>query len=308
MAKRIIGIHIDDYRIICSEARIGGGIAIEKLAVATLSPGIVQNGIIGNPAEVSETLSELLAGMEVTTANAIVNIPTNLTQIKCIPIEKNYLASSPDQMEWELSHHINEPMEYFQFSYSALSGTYILVGVRQYALTTRTQALEKAGLLVTSADPDPIALFNLFSIIEGAKSTNSIAIVDIQLPFSQIVFFARGEFGFGGTIFTPPELFGIGNGLKTWREFSDDLTAAVLMATKSQEIFNPVCMTENIVFTGRTIKDDIAQTIASKAGLNLLEFRKLSKKRTKVKPKKTGLEPTELSITLGLAAHGTMIS
>lgn len=303
MAKRILGIHLEDYRIICVEARVKNSVVVEKIAATQLPQGIVIDGIVVEPASVVEILTEIVSRIEVSTDHAIVNIPSNLVQIKCIPTEKDYIMTADDQLTWEISQHHNESISDFEVSHYTFPTTTILVGARRAALAGRAQALERAGLLVTAADPDPIAVFNLISLASTAKTPINTMIIDIQTPFSQIVLSANNEFGYGGSFFTPPELFGYGSGPRTWREFGEDLFASTKMVIKAQETVNPIFMPEAIVFTGRPLKGDITQSLAAKLELQLLDFVSLIKRKSKVKSKKHGLAPSELSVVLGLAAH-----
>lgn len=306
MAKHILGIHIGENRLICIEGRIGGGITVHKIANINFEPNTVINGTIADPSSLTEALVEMLVKLEVITAKAVVNIPVNLAEVKCIPTESEYLSSAPDQIEWELRHYINEPSDEFQFSTFSLQTSTVLVAVRRQALDSYAQVIEKAGLLVEAIDPEQIALFNLMSVALGSKPKDSIAVVNIEVPFSQVIFFERGNFGCGGKLFTPPELFGLGDGKKTWREFSEDIAATVSITMEAQKQINPTLVPEKILFAGRPIKEDIIATIAGKVGLQLVQYKDLMKKRIKIKPRKHGLNPTELSIALGLAAHGVV--
>ncbi|RKZ28001.1 hypothetical protein DRQ26_02030 [bacterium] len=304
MAKHILGIHISDNRIICVECKLGSGISANKIAKIDLRQGVVVNGTIADPTFLAESIVEMLAKMEVLSAKTIVNIPVNLAEVKCIPTEKEYLSITPDQIEWEMRHHLNESPEEFSFSAFSLPGSTILTAVRKQVIDSYSQVLEKAGLLVEAIDPEQIALFNLVSVAVGSKPKDSLAVVDIEIPFSQVIYFERGNFGCGGKLFTPPELFGLGEGKKTWREFGEDISATISMTLDAQKQLNPTAVPEKIVFCGRKIKEDIAATIAGKVGLQLIQYNDLTKKRVKVKAHRHGLEPAELSIALGLAAHG----
>ena len=303
MTKRTLGIHLEDYRIICVEAKVKNSVVVEKIATTELPRGIVTDGIIVEPASIVEILTEMLSKIEVSTDRAIVNIPSNLVQIKCIPTEKDYITIADDQLSWEISQHHNESILDFEVSHYTFPTTTILVGARRAALAGRAQVLEHAGLLVTSADPDPIAVFNLISLTTSSKTPINTMIIDVQTPFSQIVLSAKNEFGYGGSFFTPPELFGYGSGQRTWREFGEDLLASTKMVIKSLETVNPIFMPEAVLFTGRPLKGDIAQSLAAKLELKLLDFVSMTKRKSKVKSKKHGLAPTELSVVLGLAAH-----
>ena len=304
MAKKFLGIQIGEYRIICVEARVSGGVIVNKIATAPLMENSVVNGIIAQPENVTEILQSTITKMEVTTDDAIINIPSNLAQIKCIPTEQDYLNLTEDQLEWELSHHLNEPIENLNVSHFVLPSTTVLVAAKKEPLMKRAEIAEKVGLNVVSLDPEPIAMFNLFSVIEGAKPKRNLIIANIEIPYSYLIIFAKGEFWNGPAFFTPPEIFGIGEGKRTWREFTDDIIAAFDMIIHSYQRFNPAFNLDGVIFSGRKLKEDIEQTISSRFNADIIDFEKILKRKTKLKSKRANIEPSEAAISIGLAAHG----
>ncbi len=304
MAKRILGIHIGEYRVICIEARHSGNIVVEKVACSPLPEQSVANGIISDPSAVAEVLEAVISKMEVSTNNAIVNLPANLAQIKCIPTEQDYLELTPDQLRWEISHHLNDPVEESIISYFDLPMTTVLVAAKKAPVESRARLIEKIGLTVNAIDPDPIAIFNLFALVEGTKPRRNLIIVDIQIPFTQVVVFAKGEFWYGSSIFTPSELFGIGSGKKTWREFTENIEQALNMVLNSYKLFNPAFEPDGIIFSGRPLKEGSEQSISSQIEIKSIEIKPILKRKVKLKHKKAGLSPGEAAIAVGLAAHG----
>ncbi|RKZ29668.1 hypothetical protein DRQ33_08605 [bacterium] len=304
MAKRILGIQIGEYRVICVEAKISGGIVAEKIATAPLPELSVVNGVITKPMEVVEVLEAIITKMEIVTDNTILNIPANLAQIKCIPTEENYLNITHDELEWELAQHFNEPMEEFTTSAFVLPITTVLIAAKTVPMEVRASIAEKVGLTVLSVDPEPIAIFNLFSTIEGSKPKRDIVIINIQVPYSHIVIFARGEFWNGGIFFTPPELFNLSEGKKTWREFTDDLVSTIKIAMRTYTKFNPAFEPGTIAIVGRILKEGVSSTISSQFNADIVDIPSLLKKKTKFKHKKAKISAEESAVALGLVAHG----
>ncbi len=280
---------------------------MDRVAAASLPEGAVVAGVVANAHSAVQTLSDILAKMEVTTAHAALNIPPNLVQIKQIPKEEKYLSVVGDQVEWEISHHINEPLDEYELSAHSLLVSTVLVAARRRALETRTKVLEEAGLVVVAVDPDPIAVFNAIAAASGAKPNKNIVVVDVEVPYSSVVLFAKGDFGYGGAFFTPPELFGLGEGRRTWREFQEDLAAFVRMAVEAYRKLNPLFVAEGISFVGLGLKEGVASSVAAQVGLQVVEPVELVRKRVKVKPKKFGLSAQELFVAVGLAAHGAVV-
>ncbi|MCD6532424.1 pilus assembly protein PilM [bacterium] len=307
MAKKVLGIHIGEHRIICVEAKVGGNVVAEKIGIVPLPELAVVNGIIAKPKEVLEVMEGLITRMEISTNNAIINIPPNLSLIKCIPYEENYLQLAEDQIKWELSHHFNEPLDDYLVSAFSLSMTTVLVGVREESVQMRVSVAEKMGLSVLATDPDPVALFNLFATFEGAKPKKNYIITHIEVPFSSVVFFSKGDFWYGGHLFTPPELFGLGEGKRSWREFGEDLTTMLKLSVEAYRIFNPLFEPETIYFTGRKLPEDTAQSVSSQIGASIGDISDRLRKKNKLKPKKGTIEPQEGVIALGLAAHGSTL-
>lgn len=307
MTKTILGIHLGDYKIICVEARISSSIIIDKIAIAKLPSGVVIGGTIVDFTTVASEISEVLAELEVSTADAVIDIPANLTFIKSIPTEKDYATVTEDQFLWELSHHINESLESYITGDFIFDTTTILFAVRKDAIEARSKILEHAGLSVLSIDPAPVANFNFLSFICGNKTSQSIILFHADVPYSHIVFFNRGEMGYGGTVFANPELFALGEGKKTWREFSEDIISSIRMAINSQKILNPSFTAEHIVFTGLTLQSGVEQNVASHLGIELLDLKELCKKKIAIKPRKPAIDLAGVSIVAGLVAHGQLL-
>ena len=303
MTKTILGIHIGEHRIICTEAKTTGKIIVEKVAVASLPRDTVADGIILNSDAVMYSLSEIITRMEISTTNAVLNIPANLVHIKSIPTEADYIAISEDQLSWEMSHHINEPLTNYQLSHFVFPITTLIVATRKQAIVSRAQILERVGLFVEAAYPEQIALFNFLSAAVGHRAKQNIAFMNIEVPFSQVLLFTQGEFGYCSNLFTPPELFGIGTGKKTWREFGDDLCAIMSIAIETQRLVVPAFAPDILITAGRPIKADIVSSIAQKIGAQTKDFNKFSKEKIKIRPHRFGVSKEELSIVLGLTAH-----
>lgn len=308
MAKRVLGIHIGDYRIICVEARVSGSsVVTEKIGVGPLPELSVVNGVVANPRGVLETLESITTQMEITTGDAIINIPPNLSVIKCIPYEEKYLDLTDDQIKWELSHHINESVEQYLVSAFSLSATTVLVGAKEEAVNIRVAIAEKLGLTVLSVDPDPVAVFNLFALWEGARPKKNYVVVNVEVPFSSVVMFSKGEFWYGGALFTPPELFGYEGGKKSWREFTEDLVAMLKMGVEAYTVFNPLFEPEEIYFVGRPLPDDVIQNVLVQLNLKSGKIDENLRKKARFKPKKGTINPREGVVALGLAAHGSVL-
>ncbi|MCD6594733.1 pilus assembly protein PilM [bacterium] len=304
MAKHFLGIQISEYRIICIEAKVAGSVTVNKIAMASLPENSVVNGVIAEPTAVSEVLEAVITKMEITTDDAIINIPENLAQIKCIPTEQNYLNLTDDQLNWELSQHLNEPLQNLSTSYFILPMTTVLVAAKKEPVIIRAEIAEKIGLNILALDPEPIAMFNLLTVLEGSKPKRNLIVADIHIPYSYLIVFAKGEFWNGPAFFTPPEIFGIGDGKKTWREFTEDLITAFDITIHSYQRFNPAFNLDGIILSGRKLKDGIEQTIQSRLNVDIIDFAKILKKKTKLKPQKANIEPGEAVIALGLATHG----
>ncbi len=307
MAKRVLGIHIGDYRIITVEAKVGGNVVAEKIGTAPLPENAVVNGIVARPGDVVEVLDAIITKMEITTSNAVLNVPANLSLIKCIPTEENYLNLAEDQIKWELSHHTGDPIEEYIVSAFSLPMTTVLVGAKEDPVHTRVAIAEKIGLSVLAVDPDPIAVFNYFATIQGAKPKKHFVVVNVEVPYSCVVMFSRGEFWHGGNLFTPPELFGLGEGKKSWREFTEDLIAIIRMAVDGYKIFNPLFEPETIYLVGRPLPPDVIQNITAQTNLQSADISATLRKKNRFKPKKGTIEPQEGVVALGLAAHGGVV-
>ncbi len=307
MTKSILGICLGDYKIICVEARISGSIIIHKIAIAKLPEGAITGGTIVDPITVASEISEILAEMEVSAADVVVDIPANLTFIKSIPTEKDYATVTEDQLLWELSHHINEPLESYITGNFIFDTTTILFAARKEAIEARSRILEHAGLSVLSVDPAPVATFNFISFIQGNKTNQTIVLFHADVPYSHIVFFDRGEMGYGGTVFTSPELFGLGEGKKTWREFSEDIISSIRMAIDSRKMLSASFTVEGLLFTGLALQSGIQETVSSHLGIETLDLKALCKKKIVIKPRKPSIDLAGLSVVAGLVAHGQLL-
>ncbi len=303
MAKKLLGIHIDDRRIICVEAKVSGSVAIEKIATSTLPDNCIANGFITDFNAAYGALDMLIHKTETVATEAIIDVPTNLAYMKFIPFENGYLSATNDQLLWEISMHTGTT-DAGKISFFHQAKTTCLIAAKNENIKTRAALVEKAGISVLSAVPSSLALFNFISYLESFKNKRNIALIDVETPFSTIVFYVQGEFFTNGSTYTPPELFGFGFGKTTWGEFSENIVEAVKLALKALTKLYPTGAPEMILFSGRPIPMEASSAIAQSLGAKVVDIELLMKKKFGTKPKKAGLSFAELALATALVVNG----
>lgn len=303
MPKNALGIYIGEREIICTEVKLGGTIVVEKLISSDIPEGAVSLGVITDIKSLAKILRNLLEQIEVTTDSAVTNIPPNLCGIKIIPEEPGYEKISNDQISWEMSYHMNEPQEELITSYQHAENGIILSAARKDDVIDRGRVLEDAGLFVESIQPQPIADFNLVSLISRLQSGFGAIVVHIDYPYSHVTIFDRGRFFYGVHFFT--DIYAherIGETVDTARLRNDILDAVRITLgayLKREPAFRPT----GIIYIGKKLDEAFRNSLNDRLGFSEINIEKLVSRTMKIRVSTAKKPLSQLLPVVGLSLY-----
>ncbi len=297
MSKNVLGVYLSDYKIVCAEVKVGRPPKTEKVAAWPIPKGSITFGSINNLDKVAESLIGVLDKLEASTYNAVLNIPTNLVGIKTIPHEEGYSKITEDQIAWEMSLHMNEPVENLVTScFQTPYGLVMSASLNRY-LIERGKVLEKAGLFVESIDPQPIADFNLMTVSSAARQKLSLAVVNVEKYYSHVIIFDKGKFFFGTNFFVSSDMLGKNESTK----LNDEIAESIKLSIGAYILMEPSFQANGIVYFGFPISEAAKQGISERLNIKEIKPKDIFPKGIMSVKQKTGLTISEVLPVIGLA-------
>jgi len=187
MAKKVVTLYIDDNGLSLLEAK---GKRVKKWASVPLDPGLVQDGVVFDTAELAAKIKELLKAQKVRTKKAIIGLSGLhcLSRVLTVPkVSKDLLAKAVSQ---EAEKTLSVPLDQLYLSWQVISSSKEDMQIFVAAVPCNTadsmiEALRQAGIKPYLMDLKPLALTR---VVQDATAV----IVDIQKNEFDLVIMVDG--------------------------------------------------------------------------------------------------------------------
>ena len=187
MAKKVVTLYIDDNGLSLLEVK---GKRVKKWASVPLEPGLVQDGVVLDTAELADKIRELLKAQKVRTKKAIVGLSGLhcLSRVLTVPkISKDLLAKAVSQ---EAERTLSVPLDQLYLSWQVISSSKEEMQIFVAAVPCNTadsmiEALRQADMKPYLMDLKPLALTR-------AVQDATAVIVDIQKNEFDLVIMVDG--------------------------------------------------------------------------------------------------------------------
>ncbi|MCL2790684.1 MAG: type IV pilus assembly protein PilM [Desulfobulbus sp.] len=184
--KLITGIDIGSYAIkICQLKRAGDSFKIESIGSTVLPPGVVEDGILQEPLEVSKILSSLMKNLKVKNTKIGISISGYSVIVKKINLEQMTDGELAEYIRTEAEQYIPFDIDdvYIDFQKLPQKGDVIdrcdvmLVAAKKEVVNDYLDVLNGLKLNTVLVDVDGFALENIWETV--ARRSENVALVDI---------------------------------------------------------------------------------------------------------------------------------
>jgi type IV pilus assembly protein PilM len=183
-----------------------GSLRICAAGIAPLPPTAVQNNLIQEPAEVANTIRELMKRTGARATNVVTAVPGPAVMIKKIHMPGSDDTNLEQHVMMEAGSAIPESLENVTLDYQVLGYTereeleVMLVAVKKDILNSYTQVIKDAGLVPQIVDVDYFALENMFELNYEVDESSVIALVNVGARYCSINILRGGRSSFTGDI------------------------------------------------------------------------------------------------------------
>ena len=271
-AAPLIGIDIGTQQIKIAELRPGKtGLTISALALGPTPLGIIQNGIITDPAAMGNAIKQLMRESGITVKRAVGCIAgQNAVVIRIIEVPRMTDAELKETMKWEVERHVPFAPSETQLDYQPLtprtpeaaSGPnmeVLLAVAQQDAVANYLDVMFAAGLDPVAVDIEPLAIARALLDLSGGQPvirpyilpgeidysgapTETVAVVNIGAANTEIAIFQGDQLAF------PRSLPLAGDSLT--RAVAESLQYTIDQAERVKRDYGMVQLDRMAVYTG----------------------------------------------------------
>jgi type IV pilus assembly protein PilM len=158
--------------------------ALRACAHVPLSPEMISEGVIKDPAGVAGAIREVVARAGIRTTNVTIAVSGRELIVKKVQLPRVPLKELGDAIQLEAEHHIPFAIDEVFLDYQVVAETggsmeVLLVAVKKSKVTEYLAVADEAGLSPLIVDLDGFALENQYEVNAGDLGADAVALIDI---------------------------------------------------------------------------------------------------------------------------------
>lgn len=168
-----VGLHLGERALHAVEVRREGGRPLLwRIGRASLPVELAPEVLLKAEAQptVAEALRRLFEESGIDRRSVALSVGGNFSVIKRVPLEVASEEERREQIAWEASQHLIDPVSDYCIDYHAFGGTAFLIAVRQQTTDACRSVCERAGLGLKCVEVDPLSLFYACRLASGDAS------------------------------------------------------------------------------------------------------------------------------------------
>ncbi len=186
-SKNLVGLDIGSHAIkACELAPTKNGYALKNLATADIDPGLIVDGVIGQPSELAMAVRRLFDEYKIKERNVALAIGGYSVIMKNITVQKADKKVMHDSVTMEAEQYIPFDIRDVNIDFHVLGQNkhnpnqldILLVAAKKEIIEEYTSILESAGIAAGIVDVDVLALQNCYEFNHGSGE-QTIALIDI---------------------------------------------------------------------------------------------------------------------------------
>jgi type IV pilus assembly protein PilM len=160
------------------------GLALRAFASVPLPRDAIGEGMLRDPAAVSDAIRECVKEAGIKTRSAVISLSGREAIMKRVPLPKVTPRELADAIMLEAEHHIPFAVDDVFLDYQVVGETdntmdVVLVAAKRVKVLEYVAAVEEAGLEATVVDLDAFAIQNQFELNNPDDGAEAVALIDI---------------------------------------------------------------------------------------------------------------------------------
>ena len=193
--NKVIGINIGSYAVKVAEIDIKGGIlTLRRAGYKALPSTAIVEGSIMNSAAITDTITELIEEIGVSTKQVVTSLGGSSVIVKQISVPTMTPEELDEQITWEAEQHITFSVDEVNLAYHILGENptepgkmdIILIAAKRDLINDYSSVLLESGLTPVVFDIDSFAILNSFEINYPEYKEDVVALVDIGAAFTNV--------------------------------------------------------------------------------------------------------------------------
>ena len=205
----VVGIDIGSSLIKAVEAKLGKtGIQVTGLAIAPTPEGVLENGVVTNPAALGSAIKKLLNENGIKAKQCVSAVAGQSSVVlRVIEVPKMTRDELKETMKWEVERHVPfsptevimdfQPLERPNQAADAQNMEVLLAVAQQDMINGHVEALMSAGLKPMAIDVEPLAAGRaLIELSENGTQQENVAVLEIGAVNTTFCIFENGMLTF----------------------------------------------------------------------------------------------------------------